>query len=531
MIGNPSGHLSHAGQRLDARWTPSRVDARPQPLNRVKARARVADHILDMSIEPTLEDQALLEETLRRPGSGMSRREILATVLSAAGFLAAVAGVWAIQDPDSFSIGPAVVCLLVLALSMRVRFDTPLGFTVPTQLAFVPLVFAAPLAIVPIAVAAAFAMAMAPDIAAGKVRPSRLLFALSNSWFSIGPVAVLAIAHVAPRDAGPLLLLAALAAQFTVDFAAGWLHVAISRDGGLSSLVRASWIYGIDAALAAPGLLAAESVHHTPLAALAMVPLLGLLAVFAHERRRRLESMLELSSAYRGTALVLGDVIEADDGYTGEHCKSVVALTLELAEHLNLSAERRRNLEFAALLHDVGKIAIPKEIINKPGKLDPHEWTIVKTHTVEGQKMLDRVGGFMRQVGSIVRSHHERWDGDGYPDRLAGENIPLEARIISCCDTWNAMRTDRPYRRALAYDVAAAELRSVSGTQLDPTLVGGSARDRRRRGARAAAGHQPRCSRCATAAAWVRLRTPSLLRIRETWTLAVFSAMNSAAPI
>ncbi|MBV9606233.1 MAG: HD-GYP domain-containing protein, partial [Solirubrobacterales bacterium] len=182
--------------------------------------------------------------------------------------------------------------------------------------------------------------------------------------------------------------------------------------------------------------------------------------------------MLELSSAYRGTALVLGDVIEADDGYTGEHCKSVVTLALELAEHLNLTPERQRNLEFAALLHDVGKIAIPKEIINKPGKLDPHEWTIIKTHTIEGQKMLDRVGGFMREVGMIVRSHHERWDGGGYPDGLAGEQIPLEARIISCCDTWNAMRTDRPYRKALDYATAEAELRAASGTQLDSSLVG-----------------------------------------------------------
>jgi putative nucleotidyltransferase with HDIG domain len=301
--------------------------------------------------------------------------------------------------------------------------------------------------------------------------PSRLVFAVQNSLFSIGPVAVLAIAHVAPHEAGPVLLVAALMAQFAVDFAAGALHTAITRDGTLSSLVRASWIYGIDAALAAPGLLAAESVHQTPLAALAMVPLLGLLALFAGERRRRLESMLELSSAYRGTALVLGDVIEADDGYTGEHCKSVVALTLDLAEHLGLGAERQRNLEFAALLHDVGKIAIPKEIINKPGKLDPEEWTIVKTHTVEGQKMLDRVGGFMRQVGSIVRSHHERWDGGGYPDGLAGKEIPVEARIISCCDTWNAMRTDRPYRKALDYHTAEAELRSTAGTQLDPELV------------------------------------------------------------
>ena len=86
--------------------------------------------------------------------------------------------------------------------------------------------------------------------------------------------------------------------------------------------------------------------------------------------------------------------------------------------------------------------------------------------------MLERVGGFMRQVGIIVRSHHERWDGGGYPDGLAGEAIPLEARMITCCDSWNAMRTDRPYRKALSHDVAIAELLSGAGTQLDPDIVG-----------------------------------------------------------
>ncbi len=424
-----------------------------------------------MSFDPSLEDQQLLEETLRRPGSGMTRPEILTGLLSAAGFLAGVVAIWMIEDPDAFPVLPTIVCMLVLALAMRIKFDTPLGFTVPTQLAFVPLVFAAPLAIVPLAVLVAFMTAMAPDILAGKLRASRLLNAPGNSLFSLGPVAVLAIAHTSPQDAGPLLLIAALLAQFLVDSAASAIRIAVTREAPFRTVSSSNWVHGIDAALAAPGLLAAESVHQTPLAALAMVPLLGLMALFAQERHRRLEGMLELSSAYRGTALVLGDVIEADDGYTGEHCKSVVALTLELAEHLDLPAEHRRNLEFAALLHDVGKIAIPKEIINKPGKLDPEEWTIVKTHTVEGQRMLDRVGGFMRQVGVIVRSHHERWDGSGYPDGVAGEQIPLEARIISCCDTWNAMRTDRPYRKALDYEVARAELLSASGTQLDPALV------------------------------------------------------------
>jgi putative nucleotidyltransferase with HDIG domain len=88
-------------------------------------------------------------------------------------------------------------------------------------------------------------------------------------------------------------------------------------------------------------------------------------------------------------------------------------------------------VEFGALLHDIGKIAIPKSIINKPGPLDTDEWAVIKTHTLEGQKMLDRVGGFMKEVGLIVRSHHERWDGAGYPDGLAGDEIPLEARVIA----------------------------------------------------------------------------------------------------
>jgi putative nucleotidyltransferase with HDIG domain len=432
----------------------------------------VVDHAVDMSIEPNLEDQQLLEETLRRRGLRLNSRERVAESMSLAGLVAAAAALWAIEPPRAFAVVPAIVCLLVLAISFKVRFDTPLGFTVATQVAFIPLLFAMPPAVVPVAVAAAFVLAEVPGLIRGTARAGRLPVCVSNAWFAVGPAAVFAIAHVEPRNAGPALLLAAVSAQFVVDFAAAVFRSSIARGASLVSQLRETWVYAVDAALTPVGLLAAASSHHVILGALAIVPLLGLLAVFAHERHRRLESTLELSSAYRGTALVLGDVVEADDSYTGEHCKSVVALTLEVADRLELSAERRRNLEFAALLHDVGKVAIPKEIINKPGKLDPHEWTIIKTHTLEGQKMLDRVGGFMRQVGIIVRSHHERWDGGGYPDGLAGESIPLESRIISCCDTWNAMRTDRPYRQALSYEVAAAELISVAGTQLDPDIVG-----------------------------------------------------------
>ena len=334
-----------------------------------------------------------------------------------------------------------------------------------------PLLFTLPLAIVPLGVVLALSLAALPGIVRGERPASRLVQVPCNAWFAIGPVAVLAIAGVDAQHAGAALLVAALGAQFAVDFAISASRFAIARGATVSSQLRDSWVYLVDAALSGIALVVGKEMHSSPIVVLSLLPLIGLLAVFARERHQRLESMLELSNAYRGTALVLGDVIEADDGYTGEHCKSVVGLALDLAERFDLGPERQRNLEFAALLHDVGKIAIPKEIINKPGKLDPDEWTIIKTHTLEGQKMLERVGGFMRQVGIIVRSHHERWDGGGYPDGLAGEAIPLEARMITCCDSWNAMRTDRPYRKALSHDVAIAELVSGAGGQFDPRVV------------------------------------------------------------
>jgi len=424
-----------------------------------------------MSFDPSFEEQELLADTLELDGSPMTLRELVTGGLVSAAFILSVAGVWLLRPPHAFALVPAIACAVVFVLATLVRFDTPFGFTDATQLGFVPLLFAMPLAIVPIVVAIALAFSWLPEIGSRELRPSRLLQIPWNSFLAIGPVAVFAIAHVEPRHAGPLLLLAALAAEFLVNFTVAALHRVLVRGTTVRSGLRNTWVYVIDASLSGIALVVAEDIHAAPAAALSLAPLLGLLAVFAHERRRRLESMLELSSAYRGTALVLGDVIEADDGYTGEHCKSVVSLALEMAGHLDLGPERQRNLEFAALLHDVGKIAIPKEIINKPGKLDPHEWTIIKTHTLEGQKMLERVGGFMREVGMIVRSHHERWDGTGYPDGLAGDQIPIEARIITCCDSWNAMRTDRPYRKALDYDIAVAELVSNAGSQFDPGIV------------------------------------------------------------
>jgi HD-GYP domain-containing protein (c-di-GMP phosphodiesterase class II) len=141
-----------------------------------------------------------------------------------------------------------------------------------------------------------------------------------------------------------------------------------------------------------------------------------------------MDQALELSSAYRGTAILLGDVVEHDDDYTGAHSRDVVELAVAVGRRLRLSATQLRNLEFGALLHDVGKIAVPNEIINKPGPLDDDEWAIMRRHTIEGQRMLESVGGVLTDVGVIVRASHERYDGGGYPDGLAGAAIPIEAR-------------------------------------------------------------------------------------------------------
>jgi putative nucleotidyltransferase with HDIG domain len=424
-----------------------------------------------MSLKPNLEEQDLLAATFQRQRSSMPPRDRLIETMIAVGFAIAVALVWRIDPPRAFAALPAGLCLAVLVLATRVRFDTPFGFTVATQLAFVPLLFALPVAIVPIATVVALGIATLPEVLAGKTRPHRLMMVVGNAWFAIGPAAVFAVAGTAPSHAGPLLLAAALLAQFAVDFTASTLRFWFERAATLAAQLRDTWVYGIDAALTGIALVVAEDVHRTPLVVLTPLPLLALLAVFARERHHRIEGLIELNDAYRGTALVLGDVVEADDGYTGEHCKGVVRLALALGEQLELNAEQRRNLEFGALLHDVGKIAIPKEIINKPGKLDPAEWSIIETHTIEGQKMLNQIGGFMRSVGLVVRSHHERWDGNGYPDRLAGEAIPLESRIIACCDSWNAMRTDRSYRKALSHEVALRELDDHTGHQFDPRIV------------------------------------------------------------
>jgi len=428
-----------------------------------------------MALDPTLREQEQIAEALQHHKEALSPAERRAEVVVSGGFVIVVALLLVAFPPTSvgWNLPAAAACMFALIFALRAQFPIGSGFTVPSQLAFVPLLFTMPAALVPVAVVLACVIATLPEVVRGDQRPVRLLRSLGNAWFSIGPAIVLCAAAAAESaaDAGALVLVAALAAQVACDFGALAVTERLVHGARIRELLRSAWVWAVDIALTPVGLLVAWHVDTMPWAVLSVVPLLGVLAIFGRERRARVEGLVELNNAYRGTALLLGNVLEADDFYTAEHSRGVVALALAIGRRLQLDDGRLRNLEFAALLHDVGKVAIPKEIINKPGELDPSEWQIIKTHTLEGQRMLDTIGGFMSDVGHIVRSHHERWDGTGYPDGLAGEVIPIEARIITACDSWNAMTTTRPYRAALGAEVARHELQRCTGTQFDPAIV------------------------------------------------------------
>jgi HD-GYP domain-containing protein (c-di-GMP phosphodiesterase class II) len=265
---------------------------------------------------------------------------------------------------------------------------------------------------------------------------------------------------------------AALAAQFAADYVReltrGRLACGLAPRTLAPQLLEA---HKVDLMLAPAGLLVAFAAADAPAAALLILPLLKLFQGFAAEREARVEQTLELGRAYRGTALLLSDLLEEDDEYTGHHTQDVVELSVRVADQLGVGEDIRRDTEFGALLHDIGKIAIPDAIINKPGPLDDDEWAIMKTHTIAGQEMLDRVGGLLAGVGVVVRASHERFDGRGYPDGLVGDEIPLAARIIIVCDSFNAMTTTRSYRPAMLLEDVVAELHRCSGTQFDPDVV------------------------------------------------------------
>jgi putative nucleotidyltransferase with HDIG domain len=418
--------------------------------------------------------EQLLDQAPARAATGLAGRELWAELGLGALLLAVVAALAAVVPYDRpVSALTVVVLVAAYAVSQHVRFDVGAGYTVPSQLVLVPMLMLAPPASVPLLVAAGLVLGRLPRYLRGDVHPTKLAFVLPDAWHAAGPALVFAVLAPEPVAGAWWVLVLALAAQVVVDAGMSvlrdWLALGVPPQLQLRLL---GFVFLVDGALASVGFLVGLAAAGAPAAAVLVLPLMGLLALFARERRDRIDHALALSRAYRGTALLMSDMLVADDAYTGgEHSHGVVTLALAVGDAMGIEGADRRNLELGALLHDVGKIRVADEIINKPGRLTDAEFELIKRHPVDGQQMLERIGGVLAEVGEIVRHHHERWDGGGYPDAIAGEAIPLASRIICATDAWSAMTTTRSYRVAMEPSAAREELERCAGTQFDPDVV------------------------------------------------------------
>ena len=188
--------------------------------------------------------------------------------------------------------------------------------------------------------------------------------------------------------------------------------------------------------------------------------------VFKQERARA----QELRRSYKATVRALSNAVEARDAYTGKHAERVAAYGIELAAVAGLDVADSPQIEFGFLLHDVGKVGVPDAILFKSSSLTEEEYALVRRHPVIGSEILRDVD-FLGEGKLVVRHHHERWDGTGYPDGLAGDSIPLAARVFAVADALDALTTDRPYRPASTFAHARGVVRAGSGSQFDPAVV------------------------------------------------------------
>ncbi len=186
--------------------------------------------------------------------------------------------------------------------------------------------------------------------------------------------------------------------------------------------------------------------------------------------RRVQEAVAQLKSAYDATVVGFAALLEGKDTGTADHCVRVRDMCSRLGREIGLGTDRVRDLELGAMLHDIGKCKIPDAILNKPGKLTPEEWDVMRLHPEYGAEIVERLE-FLRGATEVVRCHHERWDGAGYPGRLVGEAIPLAARIFMVVDAYDTITSKRSYKDAQAPELALEEIRRCAGTHFDPAVV------------------------------------------------------------
>ena len=315
---------------------------------------------------------------------------------------------------------------------------------------------------------------------ARKLKLVQLVFNLSQvtvcSAAAYGAYKLVSI-HVL-HSPGALALLVAAITHFCCNTAAMSTIIGLTEDKPIPKVWRESYLwsfpyYMVGAAIA--GFVSFLNRHIGWQASLLVLPPIYLMyrsyRLYLGKLEAEKQHAEKVSNLHLRTIEALALAIEAKDQTTGEHLQRVRVYAMELAKELRLSEEETEALRAASVLHDIGKLAVPEHIISKPGKLTPEEFEKMKIHPIVGAEILEQVD-FPYPVVPIVRAHHEKWDGSGYPAGLAGESIPIGARILSAVDCLDALASDRQYRKALPLDEAMAKVASEAGVAFDPRVVG-----------------------------------------------------------
>jgi putative nucleotidyltransferase with HDIG domain len=314
----------------------------------------------------------------------------------------------------------------------------------------------------------------------GRLKPVQLVFNLSQvticSAAAYGAYKLVSIHVIHSR--GPLALLVAAITHFIFGTVAMSTIIGLTEDKPIPKVWTESYLwlfpyYMVGAAIA--GLVSFLNRHIGWQASLLVLPPIYLMyrsyRLYLGKLETEKKHAEQVSNLHLRTIEALALAIEAKDQTTGEHLQRVRVYAMELAKELSLTEEETEALRAASVLHDIGKLAVPEHIISKPGRLTPEEFEKMKIHPIVGAEILEQVD-FPYPVVPIVRAHHEKWDGSGYPAGLAGEAIPIGARILSAVDCLDALASDRQYRKALPLDEAMAKVASEAGAAFDPRVVG-----------------------------------------------------------